>query len=163
MKHKASRYQKKRIIAAQTDAAPSSIIPTSSVAHFTRGSGYAAFVYSVFGAVNACLRRLALMPAKIKRWLKRYALEVALFVTLFALFVFLGVFTWIYMQAPSTIAMQQEHQRFIEQAQREQSTEAAQRAWQRLHRQHGFPGTVVYEPGKTPWYKDKQGRKCSFI
>jgi hypothetical protein len=33
----------------------------------------------------------------------------------------------------------------------------------RLFRKHGYMHTVVYEPGKTPYYYNKRGAKCRFV
>ena len=96
-------------------------------------------------------------------WVRRYALELAMVIILLALFAMLGGLTWVYMTAPDTVAIQRDYQQYIRQIQAEQDTPAAQRAWKRLRKQHGYPGAVIYEPGKTPYYIGKDGQKCQFI
>lgn len=54
-------------------------------------------------------------------------------------------------------------QEYFKQLEQEESVPAAQRAWNRLHRKHGQPGAVVYEPGKTPYYINAAGRRCPFL
>ncbi|MCE5212132.1 MAG: hypothetical protein LLG40_11305 [Deltaproteobacteria bacterium] len=34
--------------------------------------------------------------------------------------------------------------------------------WERRYKKHGIQ-TVIFEPGKHPYYRDAQGRKCRFI
>jgi hypothetical protein len=60
------------------------------------------------------------------------------------------------MQSPSTIAHREKLEEYFKQ-------ENAKRDWNRLYKYHGYPQVVVYEEGKTPYFYDKQGIKCSFI
>jgi hypothetical protein len=63
----------------------------------------------------------------------------------------------------STVRVNNERQEYFNKLQRELSTPAAERAWKRLSRKHGWPGVVIYEPGKTPYYFNRKGQKCRFI
>jgi hypothetical protein len=99
----------------------------------------------------------------IKLWTERYTLEIAIAGALLTLFILMGFLTWLHMTAPKTIAARVEYALYLERVQRANSTDAGKRAWQRLHRLHGSPGAVIYQPGRTPYYVDRQWRNCSFI
>jgi hypothetical protein len=60
------------------------------------------------------------------------------------------------MQSPSTIAHREKLEEYFKQ-------ENAKSDWNRLYKYHGYPRVVVYEEGKTPYFYNKQGIKCSFI
>lgn len=74
-----------------------------------------------------------------------------------------GVMFYCSVTSPEAKLIERQQQQYFEQLQKENEGSAAERAWKRLHRKHGQPGAVIYEPGKTPWYTDRQGRKCKFI
>jgi hypothetical protein len=88
--------------------------------------------------------------------LRIYNLNIALAVAVFTLLVFLSSTSYFYMQAPSTIAYRQSLDEYFKQ-------ENAKSDWNRLYKYHGYPRVVVYEEGKTPYFYNKQGIKCSFI
>jgi hypothetical protein len=83
--------------------------------------------------------------------------------TLLMFLVLMGLVTWLHLHAPATVTTKLEQSAYLQQLEKENSTNAAKRAWQRLHRRHGSPGAVVYEPGKTPYYINANGQMCRFI
>lgn len=87
--------------------------------------------------------------------LQKYSLNIALALAVFSLFIFLSSTSYLYMQEPSTIAYRHSLDEYFKQ-------ENAKRDWNRLYRYHGYPRVVVYAEGKTPYFYDKQGVKCSF-
>ncbi|OGP90268.1 MAG: hypothetical protein A2031_08850 [Deltaproteobacteria bacterium RBG_19FT_COMBO_43_11] len=99
------------------------------------------------------------MKNKYKKFvihLRINALTIAIMATMLVLIVFLSATSYLYMQSPSTIAYKQELAKYFMQ-------ENAKRDFKRLYKYHGYPGVVVYEEGKTPYFYDKLGRKSAFI
>ncbi|OGP66636.1 MAG: hypothetical protein A2031_09690 [Deltaproteobacteria bacterium RBG_19FT_COMBO_43_11] len=88
--------------------------------------------------------------------LRIYSLNIAIAASLLLVVVFLGATSYLYMQAPSTIAYKQELAEYFRQ-------ENTKREWKRLHKYHGYPPVVIYEEGKAPYFYDKQGSKSAFI
>lgn len=73
-------------------------------------------------------------------------------------------YLWIGVQFyEDTQSANKERMESFEKLQRELSTPAAMRTWKRLSRKHGWPGVVIYETGKTPYYINAAGKKCRFI
>jgi hypothetical protein len=104
-------------------------------------------------------------PRRIQRvlaWIDKYSLQIAVILALCALLIVLGIMPWIASAEAHNRAIQAERQACFTQFKAAQSTPAAKRAWKRLWVKHGRPGVVIYEPGKTPWYRDKDGRQCKF-
>jgi hypothetical protein len=85
-----------------------------------------------------------------------YSLNITMMATMLLIFVFLGATSYLYMQSPSSIAHRQELEEYFSQAN-------AKRQWIQLHKYHGYPSAVIYEEGKTPYFYNKEGIKCSFI
>jgi hypothetical protein len=85
-----------------------------------------------------------------------YSLNITIMAAVLLMFVFLGATSYLYMQAPSTIAHRQKLDEYFKQ-------EDAKREWNRLYKYHGYPRVVIYEEGQTPYFYDKQGSKCAFI
>jgi hypothetical protein len=83
-------------------------------------------------------------------------LNIALILGLIALFIFLAVVSYLQMNSPQAIAIQQEQEKVIQ-----QKNDAKE--LQRLMRKHGYPDTVIYEPGQVPYYYNARGRKCKLM
>jgi len=88
-------------------------------------------------------------------WVKKNALEIALIIVLAAVFIFLGATNYFYMTSPQAIATQKAQAEAIQQRN-------CEKEWKRLHKKHGYPGAVIYEPGKEPYYYCGD-QKCKFI
>jgi membrane protein insertase Oxa1/YidC/SpoIIIJ len=95
--------------------------------------------------------------------MRRYSLSIALVVTTIALILFLGFISWLHLTSTHNMAIKQAREAYFQQLNKEQSTDAAQRAWKRLQSKHGYPAAVIYEPGKTPYYINKSGQRCRFV
>jgi hypothetical protein len=120
----------------------------------------------IISSVEACCMAEVQHPRCIQRilaWLDKYSLQIAVILALCALLIILGIMPWIASASAHNRAIEAERQASFAQFKSEQSTTAAKRAWKRLWRKHGRPGAVVYEPGKTPYYTNKEGRKCRFV
>jgi hypothetical protein len=96
-------------------------------------------------------------------WFDKYSLHIALIMTAIALILFLAFISWLRITSPSEIAFKQAQQDYFDQINKEQSTDRAKRAFQRLWIYHGRPTSVIYEPGKTPYFIDTAGKKCKFV
>ncbi len=83
------------------------------------------------------------------------------------IFTVLVFYAWIWIQifdaAQNAERVNKERVACFEKLKYELSTPAAERAWKRLSRKHGWPGVVIYEPGETPYYFNRKGQKCRFI
>jgi len=88
-------------------------------------------------------------------WAKKNALEIALIVVMVSVFIFLAATNYFYMSSPQTIAIQQAQAEAIQ-------ARSCEKDWKRLHKKHGYPGAVIYEPGKEPYYYCGN-QKCKFI
>lgn len=95
--------------------------------------------------------------------MRRHSLNLALITTTIALIVFLAFISWLHLTSTHNIAIKQAREAYFQQLNKEQSTEAAQRAWKRLQSKHGYPAAVIYEPSKTPYYINKSGQRCRFV
>lgn len=110
------------------------------------------------GGTHYIIRTRDIIPA-----LRGQALNIAIAISLMALLAVMLMVIWLSMTSPESQEIQRRQQEYFRQLEHEQTLPAAQRAWNRLHRKHGQPGVVIYEPGKTPYYVDRRGRKCQFI
>lgn len=110
------------------------------------------------GGTHYILRKRDIAPI-----LRGQALNIAIAVSLLALLGAMILIVWLSITSPDAIDIQRRQDEYFKKLEYEQSLPASQRAWKRLHRKHGQPGVVIYEPGETPYYIDKSGRKCRFI
>lgn len=95
--------------------------------------------------------------------LRQNALNIAIALVVAALIIMIALVSWLSMTSPEAVEIQRRQQEYLKKLDQEYNTTAGQRAWKRLHRKHGHPDKVVYELGKTPWYINKDGKKCRFI
>lgn len=89
--------------------------------------------------------------------------KIMLLLGILAVIFFLAFVNWLTITSKHNAAIMKERQAAFDQINREQSTDMATRAFQRLYIYHGKPGAVIYEPGKTPWYINKAGQRCKFV
>lgn len=52
---------------------------------------------------------------------------------------------------------------FSEDLIRKQADPAWRAEQKRLHKKHGRPNAVIYEPGRQPYYINERGQRCRFI
>jgi len=95
--------------------------------------------------------------------LRHYALDIAIIISMLAFVCVIGMMSWLSMTSPDAVTVERQQQEYFKKLEKEQNTPAAKRAWKRLIHKHGQPGAVIYEPGKTPWYVNRDGQKCRFI
>lgn len=95
--------------------------------------------------------------------LRGQALNIALAISIAVLIAMVAAVAWLSMTSPAATEIQRQQDAYFKKIQQDESIPAAERAWKRLHRSHGEPGTVIYEPGKEPWYVNAAGQKCRFI
>lgn len=79
-------------------------------------------------------------------------------VSVSAAFVIVAIAFW------SIIKSEQPNQTaaFTAQMNQQSADEQWRKEHRRLQKKHGYPH-VVFEPGKTPYFYDKDGKKCKFI
>ena len=90
-------------------------------------------------------------------------LDIALVISIIAALCFITLLSWSSMTSPDALDIQRQQQEYFKRLEQEANTPAKERAWKRLHRKHGEPGAVIYEPGKEPYYVNAAGQKCRFI
>jgi len=92
------------------------------------------------------------------------SLNITIMATLLLFFVFLGATSYLYMQSSSAVDYKKDfsnaHRQALEKSFRQAN---AQQEWKQLYQYHGNPTVVIYENGKTPYFYNKQGKKCAFI
>jgi hypothetical protein len=110
------------------------------------------------GNSHYIIRPRLIIPA-----LRGQALNIATALAIIALIAVVAMISWLSMTSPAALDIQRQQQEYFKALEHEQNDPVSMRAWKRLHRKHGYPGAVIYEPGKTPWYTNKQGQKCKFI
>lgn len=103
-------------------------------------------------------------PKKSAIHLPAMSLNIAIITTLLLFFVFLGATSYRYMQSSSAIDYRKDFSDAHRQAlEKSFSQENAKQEWKQLYQYHGKPTVVIYENGKTPYFYNKQGKKCAFI
>jgi hypothetical protein len=85
-----------------------------------------------------------------------HSLNIVILAVMLSIFAFLGATSFLYLQLPSTNIHRQELEEYFQK-------ENTRQEWERLYKYHGYPGAVIYEDGKTPYFYDKHGTKCAFI
>jgi hypothetical protein len=111
--------------------------------------------------VEACRMAEVIYPKHINcalAWCYRYWPVVAFLIFYVSLLILFFFFT------PASCEIFTENQpveltAYTEKIERE--TNSAE--WQRLWIKHGRPSSVVYSPGQTPYFTNKDGVKCKFI
>lgn len=179
MKTKKQRNNPKRkTTATKTETAPSEITPMSSIARIMidpscaliASTGYglktAAYLRSLWSRLERRSRKIInniIIGVKdFLPLLRRNSLNLAPITTVVALILFLVFISWLHLTSTHNIAIKSARDVYFEQLNKEQSTDAAQRAWKRLQSKHGYPAAVIYEPGQTPYYINKSGQRCRF-
>jgi hypothetical protein len=91
-------------------------------------------------------------------------LNITIMSSLLLISVFLGAMSYLYLQSSAAPVDGQisanAYRRALEESFR---PETAQLEWKRLYSYHGNPAVVIYEEGKTPYFYNQQGSKCTFI
>lgn len=88
--------------------------------------------------------------------LRIYSLNITIMATVLLIFVFLGATSYLYMHTETTLDPQKAQREYFEQ-------KAAGSEWMRIYKKHGYPAAVIKGEEETPYFFDKEGRKCSFI
>ncbi len=88
--------------------------------------------------------------------LRVFSIKISIMTALFSIFVFLGATSYFYTHSETALNTQKEQREYFEQR-------AGTSEWMRIYRKHGYPPVVIKGEEKTPYFYDKQGRKCSFI
>jgi hypothetical protein len=176
---KQRKNQKRKTTVIKTETAPSEITPMNSTVRIMIDPSCALTASTGYGLKTAAyLRSLWSRPERRSRkiinniiagakdflpLLRRHSLNIALITTVIALIAFLAFITWLHLTSAHNITIKQAREAYFEQMNKEQSTDAAQRAWKRLQSKHGYPAAVIYEPGKTPYFINKSGQRCRFV
>ncbi len=87
--------------------------------------------------------------------LRAYALEIAIAFVVVSAIIFLFLYSFFYV-APYQAAPFPEYDKYFQE-------DVATQEYKRLAAYHGYPDVVIFEPGKTPFFINKAGKKCKFI
>ena len=88
--------------------------------------------------------------------LRIYSLNITITAAVFLIFVFLGATSYLYMHSKTALNTQKEQREYFEE-------KATGSEWKRINKKHGYPAVVIKGEEETPYFYDKDGRKCSFI
>lgn len=116
---------------------------------------------SICTSVEACSIAVIRYPThmqKILMWVNKHWIRVALTFAILSLIIFWSLFIF---NAGSESAIMNLRSR-QESEIKDMESKIKPAAWKHLYKKHGFQ-TVIFEPGKYPYYINARGERCRFI
>lgn len=101
-------------------------------------------------------------PRHIQRtlaWADRHWLAIALTIVGVSLVIVYSLFIW--GAAAESVIRSLRSEQAVYRQELESTIHSVK--WQRLARKHGKYYTVIFSPGKTPYYFNKAGKRCKFV